>query len=299
MPRSNRSQPQWIGSLLAGLLVLWTPASSGTTLVANAYIDLSSFAVMTYGFGNAPAPIFSWTSSLSPSGSAFVASPNAYQEYGGSYYGSGSAVSNANFAMPQFQAAIPGSNATGSLNLSSAASLSTLLSGVPLATCPSPCASWGIASAMGNLDLFRSFTVNGPGVVTFSLPASVFVSVAGYDGSLAGGSVNAMASLNGWYDTGNHGGSGYERFSVNRSVEIGNGSQSSSGTLEVTIAFASAVSGEVRLSENVDAFLPISPVPEASEWVMMLCGLGMVGAVARRRRLRCGAPTPTRRDVDG
>jgi hypothetical protein len=37
---------------------------------------------------------------------------------------------------------------------------------------------------------------------------------------------------------------------------------------------------------SITGLTPVSPVPEPGEWAMMLCGLGVVGAIARQRRAR-------------
>jgi hypothetical protein len=44
--------------------------------------------------------------------------------------------------------------------------------------------------------------------------------------------------------------------------------------------------GGVAYTMSITGLTPVSPIPEPGEWAMMLCGLGVVGAIARRRRAR-------------
>ncbi len=64
------------------------------------------------------------------------------------------------------------------------------------------------------------------------------------------------------------------------------GDQIFSGTTDAPI-FAPGIfdlTGTARQSSNQTAVLTITAVPEAATWAMMLVGLGVVGAVARRRQ---------------
>jgi len=51
------------------------------------------------------------------------------------------------------------------------------------------------------------------------------------------------------------------------------------GTYYVHVAGASSATKKVTYAGTID----VSPVPEASTWAMMILGLGLVGAAARRR----------------
>ncbi len=64
------------------------------------------------------------------------------------------------------------------------------------------------------------------------------------------------------------------------------GAQIFGGTTDAPI-FAPGIfdlTGTSRPSSNETAVLTITAVPEAATWAMMLVGLGLVGAVARRRQ---------------
>ena len=56
-------------------------------------------------------------------------------------------------------------------------------------------------------------------------------------------------------------------------------------TQEFTAYSGNWIAGSLRYQSDTAAFAYLAPVPEASSYGMLLAGLGLVGAVARRRKL--------------
>lgn len=143
----------------------------------------------------------------------------------------------------------------------------------------------GSASASGNRTV--EFSFDGPGVLTVTVPYAI--SLTGdpsgcyycyYDDHA---SVSGHASFYSYADNGNSSSYSDASFSLNNYYWDAS-PQSQSGTLVFGI-FASGP-GHGSLGVNFDLSAQgINPIPEPQSYAMLLAGLGLMGAVVRRRSL--------------
>jgi PEP-CTERM motif len=138
----------------------------------------------------------------------------------------------------------------------------------------------GSASSSG--DRTVNFFVNGPGVITATVPYTISLTgdtsdcyyCYNYDHASVSGSAN-------FYSDANHGTSSSNS---NASFSLDNNywshsPQSQSGTLVFGIFASGAGTGSLDVNYN----LSVSAVPEPESYTMLLAGLGLMGAVIRRR----------------
>jgi hypothetical protein len=134
----------------------------------------------------------------------------------------------------------------------------------------------------------ESFTFSGPGVLTVTVPYTI---------SLTGDTPPAcyycyynydQASISGhasFYSNNNNGSSdSYSNVSYSLNNHYGYTSpQSQSGTLVLGIFANGPGNGSLAVNFDLSAN-PVSSIPEPESYAMLLAGLGLLGAVARRRR---------------
>jgi hypothetical protein len=167
---------------------------------------------------------------------------------------------------------------------------STYSDGLASATSFSGIANWmsdSYSNSSGNRT--ENFTFSGPGVMTITVPYTI---------SLAGGTSTCYycynyehASVNGSANFFSNANNGNSSSSSNVSYSLTNdyyhsSPESQSGTLVFGV-FANG-SGNGSLSLNFDVgknpyYCCTSPIPEPESYAMLLAGLGLMGAVARRR----------------
>lgn len=121
--------------------------------------------------------------------------------------------------------------------------------------------------------------LSGNGVVVFSIPYSVAVS-AHENGASASSQV--YASLYGYDGAGRSVGSSN---SVNQWAGTGSTEHSDSGMLTLAHYFGGGT-GTFSLSGGNYVSASVPAVPEPESYAMFLAGLGIIGAVARRRSIR-------------
>lgn len=129
-----------------------------------------------------------------------------------------------------------------------------------------------------------TFTVTGgTGTVTFNVGYTLSLSAAGGNAFDTYSSADLVFML-GTYDGMTGGTASISHFSF----DVASGVATYTGTLTETITFADATDvGYYNLQG--DAFASASalaPVPEPSDWALMLAGLGVIGALGHQRRQR-------------
>lgn len=129
----------------------------------------------------------------------------------------------------------------------------------------------------------ESFSFDGPGVLTVTVPYTMSISGGErynyYDSTSA--SINASASFYGYQDSGyfdSHSNASFHLSSFYDSSE-----QSQSGNLVFGIFAAGPGDGTLRIGMNTSAGGFVSGIPEPETYPMLLAGLGLMGAVVRLR----------------
>lgn len=121
----------------------------------------------------------------------------------------------------------------------------------------------------------HSFTLNGPGAVVFRVNYTI-----GASDSNVGDSFYAYATA-GLYGSVNYSDGNDSYFGSNKTQS--NGSQN--GTLKASFySDGSSANGYVWAQASARVGQDVAPVPEPSEYLMLLAGLGVVGAAVRRNR---------------
>ncbi len=143
----------------------------------------------------------------------------------------------------------------------------------------------GSASSSGTRT--EKFTFDGPGVLTVTVPYTISLSgetsnycywCYNYDHA----SVSGSASFNSYVDNGSS--STYSNSSFSLHNYYGTPpSQSQSGTLVFGIFASGAGNGSLNVNFDLSAHSPVSSVPEPESYAMLLAGLGLMGAMVRRR----------------
>ena len=149
---------------------------------------------------------------------------------------------------------------------------------------------WNNPGASSSGSRSESFSFDGPGVLTVTVPYTLSISGGDpynyYDSVSA--SVNANASFYGYGDNGSFNSQSNASFHLS-SYYYDATPQSQSGTLVFGIFAAGPGSG--TLSFNLDASTVgfASSIPEPQSYAMLLAGLGLMGAVVRRRGINKSA----------
>lgn len=122
-----------------------------------------------------------------------------------------------------------------------------------------------------------SFSLDGPGVLTVSVPYTI--SIAGGQPFNFFDAISATVSGNSSFNN-----------SVNNPVLFSLSSfedstpRTQSGDLVFDIAAGGAGTGTFEINYTLSAQAPVIPIPEPESYAMLLAGLGLVSAVIRRRR---------------
>lgn len=144
------------------------------------------------------------------------------------------------------------------------------------------------ASSSGNRS--ESFSFDGPGVLTVTVPYTLSISGGDrynyYDSVSA--SVNANANFYGYGDNGSFNSRSNASFHLN-SYYYDSSPQSQSGNLVFGIFAAGPGSGTLSIGLNASTGGFASSVPEPQSYAMLLAGLGLMGAVVRRRGINKSA----------
>lgn len=141
----------------------------------------------------------------------------------------------------------------------------------------------GSTSASGSRTV--DFSFDGPGVLTVTVPYTITLTgdASGcyycYDYDHA--SVSGHASFNSYADHGNSSSHSNASFSLNNSYWQSS-PESQSGMLVFGIFASGAGHGSLGVNFDLNA-QGVSPVPEPESYAMLLAGLGLMGAVVRRR----------------
>jgi hypothetical protein len=140
------------------------------------------------------------------------------------------------------------------------------------------------ASSSGNRS--ESFSFDGPGVLTVTVPYTLSISGGDpynyYDSVSA--SVNANASFYGYGDNGSFNSYSNASFALNSYYDPS--LQSQSGNLVFGIFAAGPGSGTLSIDLGASTSGFVSSIPEPQSYAMLLAGLGLMGAVVRRRSIK-------------
>lgn len=142
---------------------------------------------------------------------------------------------------------------------------------------------WDNPSASSSGYRTESFSFDGPGVLTVTVPYTMSISGGDrynyYDTTSA--SVNASASFHGYQNNGSF--DSYSNASFQLSSYYNASEQSQSGNLVFGIFAAGPGDGTLRISMNTSAGGFVNTIPEPETYAMLLAGLGLMGAIVRRR----------------
>jgi hypothetical protein len=140
------------------------------------------------------------------------------------------------------------------------------------------------ASSSGNRS--ESFSFDGPGVLTVTVPYTLSISGGDpynyYDSVSA--SVNANASFYGYGDNGSFNSYSNASFALNSYYDPS--LQSQSGNLVFGIFAAGPGSGTLSIDLGASTGGFVSSIPEPQSYAMLLAGLALMGAVVRRRSIK-------------
>lgn len=228
------------------------------------------------------------------------------QDYGAGTYDSSYDTATTAWMSSSSTAAIPGTWAAASITGNGAPTGTTIsASGSTQGTLGGD--SYAYYSADANLPGYYyyggTFTLSDNTAVIFSAAISGDVSVTGsFDPSVIGGSEHASVSgnLNVWGS--GAGGNGSQNASDYFSLGVSSqaipdanaiwgyvyGPDSAAGNQSLAAAFVNVsganLDGYMQMNVNANGYSYVAAVPEPETYAMLLAGLGVIGAVARRRR---------------
>jgi PEP-CTERM motif-containing protein len=143
----------------------------------------------------------------------------------------------------------------------------------------------GSASASGNRTV--NFSVDGPGVLTVTVPYTLSLtgdtSNCYYCYNYDHASVSGNASFSSYANNGSSSSNSNASYSLNN-YYWDHSPQSQSGTLVFGIFASGAGNGSLAINFDLSSN-GVSPVPEPESYAMLLAGLGLMGAVIRRRSM--------------
>ncbi len=139
---------------------------------------------------------------------------------------------------------------------------------------------WDNPNASSSAYRTESFSFDGPGVLTVTVPYTMSISGGErynyYDSTSA--SINASASFYGYEDGGDF--SSHSNASFHLSSFYDSAEQSQSGNLVFGIFAAGPGDGTLRIGMNTSAGGFVSGIPEPETYAMLLAGLGLMGALS-------------------
>ncbi len=144
---------------------------------------------------------------------------------------------------------------------------------------------WNTSGASSSGNRTENFSFDGPGVLTVTVPYTLNITGGDpynyYDSTSA--SINGHAYFYGYEGNGNFDSQSNASFSLN-SYYYGQSPQSQSGNLVFGIFASGPGSGSLGINFSASAG-GVSMVPEPESYAMLLAGLGLMGAVIRRRSM--------------
>jgi hypothetical protein len=144
----------------------------------------------------------------------------------------------------------------------------------------------GYSNSSGNRTL--NFSFDGPGVLTVTVPYSL--TLTGDKPSCYYCGYGDHATVSGHADFYSNSNDGNADSHTNASFSLYNdywhsSPDSQSGTLVFGIFASGAGSGHLALNFDLSTQSSISPIPEPESYAMLLAGLGLMGMMARRRKI--------------
>ncbi len=141
---------------------------------------------------------------------------------------------------------------------------------------------WQSVQASSTGSRAESFSFDGPGVLSVSVPYTI--SIAGGEPfdflNSTSASVSGSASFSGG-ENGNLNSSSSASFSLDSIYGLS--PQTQSGDLVFGIFAGGPGTGSLEFNLNLSAQAPVSSVPEPESYAMLLAGLGLMGFMVRRR----------------
>lgn len=256
--------------LLVSLLAVLPVGSAVAATSASASLDWNAltFTIIDTNPLDGLTPTLTWTSPFSQAYSYGYNTATGEHQYDSPYA--------YDFSTP-LSSGLSFSNAGGNVSVN-AASLSA-----------SSAASAAVAGSGGGVFVQEyatgqgSFTLSGAGIAYISLPYSI--SVHGTGGDVAEYST-ASAYLYGYASSPAGSSTSYSGNQQLVSYSVGDASQTGNlGFALTNFSSTASVSGNVFAYAYTTSQAPIAAVPEPQSYAMLLAGLGMVAAVARRRRI--------------
>jgi len=257
-----------LNNTLAAFTMLAAAGGAGAAgLDSAASFQITSFSYVATG------GTLSWNT-----GSAYQTLSSESSEAGG--LTSNDLLSSADYALTNSTLSTSRPHATSTVSSTAAGTLQGSTTATPFVI--SAVSQAHNATAMGQQS--QEFSLSAPGSVTFTIGYSLVA-----NGLTSNTNENfALAALD--FSFGNYGNEsgGTQNFTI-LSSDVASGQNAQSGTLSFTVDFGAAdETGYYNLRGNALSYASASitaAVPEPETYALMLAGMAVVGAIARRKRL--------------